>query len=225
MTKDELFAYINENSKDLEFVQALEALNDLRLAVNQLRDILPTDLEEVRTEAGSLKSEIKDCEATIENNKLALRDCNSKIASMTSDISYCDHLLQYIKNQEEKVRFENRVSELVRDAQTFEQALHSRIKVYGNKILKASIYGSEQELNLSPAYEATIYYLNSDNRFGLNQDWHNARALYDKYIQELCELEVKGQAVPLAKSRARFDVIDNLIAQYEDKLFKNVKTH
>lgn len=225
MTKDELFVYINENSKGLEFVQALEALNDLRLAVNQLRDILPTDLEEVRTEAGSLKSEIKDCEATIENNKLALRDCNSKIASMTSDISYCDHLLQDIKNQEEKVRFDNKVSELVRDAQTFEQALHSRIKVYGNKILEASIYGSERELNLSPAYEATISYLNPDKRFGVNQDWHNARASYDKYIQELCEMEVKGQAVTLAKSRARFDVIDNLIAQYEDKLFKNVKTH
>lgn len=225
MTKDELFAYINENSKGLEFAQSIEALNDLCLAVNQLRDILPTDLEEIRAEAGSLKSEIKDCEATIESNNLALRECNSKIASMTSDISYCDHLLQDIKNQKEMVLFENKVSELMREAQNFEQALHSRIKVYGNKILEASIYGSDRELNLSPAYEATVSYLNPDNRFAVNQDWHSAKASYDKYIKELCELEVKGQSVPLAKSRARFDVIDKLIAQYEDEIFKNVKTH
>lgn len=224
MTKDELFDYINENTREIDKNFDLESLNDIKKAVNKLQDILPDELLEARTEAGSLQDEIKECESVIEKNKLALRGFNSKISSMSSDITFCDRLLRKIKSQQELAQFNMELDYLIDKSQSFEDAFEDRLVAYQELRETNAFIIDDEMVDLSPALKVAEGYLNPDPRFMPNQDWYAARKTYEANIRELCELRVKGMAITLSKSKERFVVIDNLIAQYEVELFRNVKT-
>lgn len=224
MTKDELFDYINESTRELDKNLDLDSLKDIKKAVNKLQDILPDELLEVRAEAGSLQNEIKECESVIEKNKLALRGFNSKIASMSSDITFCDRLLRKIKNQQELAQFNMELDYLIDKSQSFEDAFEDRLVAYQDLRETNAFIIDDEKVDLLPALKVAEGYLNPDPRFMPNQDWYAARKTYEANIRELCELRVKGMAITLSKSKERFVVIDNLIAQYEVELFRNVKT-
>jgi septal ring factor EnvC (AmiA/AmiB activator) len=224
MTKDELFDYINESTRELDKNLDLDSLKDIKKAVNKLQDILPDELLEARTEAGSLQDEIKECESVIEKNKLTLRGFNSKISSMSSDITFCDRLLRKIKSQQELAQFNMELDYLIDKSQSFEDAFEDRLVAYQDLRETNAFIIDDEKVDLSPALKVAEGYLNPDPRFMPNQDWYAARKTYEANIRELCELRVKGMAITLSKSKERFVVIDNLIAQYEVELFRNVKT-
>ena len=72
---------------------------------------------------------------------------------------------------------------------------------------------------MEKVFETALTFMTRSRTGGYNPDWSSVKANYNDSIRELCELEAQGKTITLSKSKSRFDIIDRLIAKYEDKLF------
>ena len=100
-----------------------ERLDEFYQNANSLMDILK---DELRVSGGALahsKSMIAEYTNLIDENEAIVEASKIAISKANADIKFCEDLLPKIKTQQEKVLLDIKVSELVSNAQTFEEAL------------------------------------------------------------------------------------------------------
>lgn len=223
--RQELFDYINSKSNEVENTNSLEDLKDFKDIVLQLQDVLPDERKDAMSEVKNLRASIAESEAFIEEAQAKCDTLNREIATHTKDINACKEIVKRISEREDKIVFDSSVTKLMKKAQSFEDAVRTCIDTYYNSILESSFLISEAEdVDLSPAYEVARSFLNPPKFNQRDSNWVYAENTYNELILELCQLKVKGEYISVSKDRARFEVINNLIAQYEERLFKNVKS-
>lgn len=220
MEKQDYIDYIKINSKDLSDTLSPERLEEFHQNVNAYMDILR---EELRVSGGALahsKSMIAEYTKLIDENEAIVEDSKIEISKANADIKICEELLPDIKTQQERALLGIQVDELVSNAQTFEEALKARLERYKQELKESSFLGGvDNDFDMENVFETALTFMTRSRTGGYNPDWSSVKTNYNDSIRELCELEAQGKTISLSKSKSRFDIIDRLIAKYEDKLF------
>ena len=224
MNRQELFDYINGKAVEVEKSTSLDDLKEFKDIVLQLQDVLPDEKKDAMEEVKALRDSIVESEAFIEEAKAKCDKLNGEISNHTKDINACNAIVKRINAQEKKVIFDLNVNELIKKTQTFEDALRSRIDAYHKNIVESSfLIEDAEDVDLDSAYKVADSYVNPISPLHKDIKWTYAEKAYNEAILELCKLKVQGEYIAVTKDKARFDVIDDLIAQYEERLFRNVK--
>jgi hypothetical protein len=218
-TQDDI-DYIKCNSNELGDIFSPERLEEFNQNVNHYMDILK---DELKVSGGALahsKSMIAEYTNLIDENEAIVEVSKIEISKANADMKFCEDLLPDIKTQHEKALLGIKVTELVSNAQTFEEALKTRLERYKQELQESSFLGGvDNDFNMEKVFETALTFMTRSRTGGYNPDWSSVKANYNDSIRELCELEAQGKIITLSKSKSRFDIIDRLIAKYEDKLF------
>lgn len=220
MEKQDCIDLINESSGEIESILSPERLEELNQVTDSYMEILKGEIRVGRELISNSKSKIEECTKLIEDNEIVIDTHAKQVSSASQDLRFCEELLPRIEKQKEMALLNIKVNELISNAQTFEEALKSRLERYKQELQESSfLSGVDNDFDMERVFETALSFMSRQVYGSYNPDWSSVKTRYNESIRELCELEAQGKTITLSKSKSRFDVIDRLIAKYEDKLF------
>jgi hypothetical protein len=213
---------VNTLQKDFDTCTDLDELEKLRLAIAALSEQeLDEALANIRNKASDNSERIKELELELAGRAL-IRDSYTKyVRSYGLDKDTSEKLLNSVNDRIKKVTFDKSVDALTKEAETFEEALASRVNKYLAKIEENSFFIEKVTTSVDVICERLLNGKHNQGQFSkLQLDCRAARSEYDAIIRELCEAKVQGITLQVAKVSSRYDAIDKLLDTHYLSVFK-----
>ena len=221
MTKQEAVNYINNNSSDIEKNLNPDLLGELLANIDSLQSMLIIDLGNQTDEINKIREQITKIDAEKAEKTELIESLSNKNSIDRSDFNFCKDLVPKVKKQLSKAELHIKTQKLLKKTPTYDEALLDRLDKYDKERNKAFLFESENKTDLEDLFNKIQDVINPKRKgyIPVDQNWVNSKVKYNEIVLDLCEKQAKGQSVTLTESSKRFEVIDVVIAQYEDWLF------